>query len=145
MTPQPLPDLERSEIGDCECFPLKSRPDADCGIPPFKQMKGGRLQHPLLTLWGAVSEVVRPEHLTNFGLALPARPVFLVQFHEAYRPFDRLCFRLQIELCIAADNFLGLGERPVGHSHLPAGKTDTRPQSGWPQPATSEHLARFGF
>jgi hypothetical protein len=29
------------------------------------------------------SEVFRPEDLANFSLAFPARPVFLVKFHEA--------------------------------------------------------------
>ena len=32
------------------------------------------------------SEVFRPEHLANFGFTLPARPVFLVKFHETPGP-----------------------------------------------------------
>src|SRR5947207_15202898 len=32
--------------------------------------------------------------------------------HEAHRSFDRLLLRLQLKFRIAADNFLGLGERP---------------------------------
>src|SRR6266550_7198368 len=39
-------------------------------------------------------------------------------------PSDRLLLRLQLKLRIAADNFLGLGERPVGHFDLPTRKPD---------------------
>src|SRR5216684_4017151 len=76
-------------------------------------------------------EIFRPEHLANFGLALPARPVFLVQFHEAQRPFDRLCFRLQLKNRIPADDFLGLGERPVDRGYLPPRKPDARAHRSW--------------
>src|SRR5947208_14460991 len=69
-------------------------------------------------------EVLRPEDLANLGLALPSRPVFFVKFHEAHRSFDRLLLRLQLKLRIAADYFLGLGERPVGHLDLLARKLD---------------------
>src|SRR5712664_3816775 len=61
-------------------------------------------------------EIFRPEDLANFGLALPAGPVFLVKFHEARRRFERLFFRLQLKNGKSADDFLGLGERPVGRS-----------------------------
>src|SRR6266852_5222101 len=61
-------------------------------------------------------EIFRPEDLANFGLALPAGPVFLVKFHEARRRFERLVFRLQLKNGKSADDFLGLGERPVGRS-----------------------------
>src|ERR1700676_5513489 len=32
-----------------------------------------------------LSEILRPEDLTNFGLAFPSRPVFLVKAHEVHR------------------------------------------------------------
>ena len=35
-------------------------------------------------------EVFRPEELSNFGLTLPARPVFLVKLHEVHGPFEGL-------------------------------------------------------
>ena len=38
------------------------------------------------------NEVFRPEELANFGFTLPARPVFLVKFHEAQGAFERLFF-----------------------------------------------------
>ena len=69
-------------------------------------------------------EVLGPEDLANLGLALPSRPVFFVKFHETHRSFDRLFLRLQVKLRIAADNFLGLGERSVGHLDLPTRKPD---------------------
>src|SRR5882724_11034514 len=65
------------------------------------------------------SEVFRPEDLTNFGLAFPAGPVFLMKFHEARRPFDRFFFRLQLKDGITANDFLGLGERPVDRGDSP--------------------------
>src|ERR1700681_2450099 len=101
-----------------------------------------RCSGPLLCLG---SEVFRPEHLTNLGLALPARPVFLVKFHEADRRFDRLFLRFQLKLCVAADNLLGLDERPVGHSHLPPGKPDAGALRSWPEPPAPEHRAGFGL
>src|SRR5580692_5466309 len=77
-------------------------------------------------LWplAGLREVVRLEDLPYLGLALPSRPVFLVKFHEAYRSLDRLLFRVQLELRVASDNLLGLGERSVDYSHLPAGQSD---------------------
>src|SRR2546427_63671 len=84
-------------------------------------------------------EIFRPEHLADFGRGLPARPVFLVQFHEAQRPFDRLCFRLQLKNRIPADDFLGLGERPVDRGYLPPRKPDARAHRSWSQPAAIDH------
>src|SRR5260370_8197783 len=58
------------------------------------------------------SEVFRPEDLANFGLALPAGPVFLVKFHEARRPFNRFFLRLQLKDPLPAAAFLVLVESP---------------------------------
>src|ERR1022692_3797051 len=91
------------------------------------------------------SPVFRIEHLTNLGLALPARPVFLVKFHEADRRFDRLFLRFQLKLRIAADNLLGFGEGPVGHGHPPPGKPDAGALRSWREPPAPEHRAGFGL
>src|SRR2546425_4481148 len=88
-------------------------------------------------------KVFRPEDLANFGLALPARPVFPVKFHEAQRSFDRLFFRLQLKDRIPADDFLGLGEGPVDRGYLPSRKPDARARRGWGQPAACDHRAGF--
>src|SRR3984893_2697558 len=99
-------------------------------MPWYELRSPSRCRGPLLCLGSAV---FRPEHLTNLGLALPARPVFLVKFHEADRRFDRLFLRFQLKLRIAADNLLGLGERPVGHAHPCPGKPDASAQCSWPE------------
>src|SRR6266851_2584208 len=91
----------------------------------------------------ALSKIFRPEHLANLGLALPSRPVFLVKLHEAYRRVDGLFLGLQLKLRIPSDDFLGLGERPVGHGHPPSGKPDARAQRGWPEPPAADHCAGF--
>ena len=44
-----------------------------------------------------------------------------VQAHEGHRGFDRLLSRLEFEYSVAADDFFGLGVRPVDHGELPAG------------------------
>ena len=49
------------------------------------------LRGPGTLLWFG-SEVFRPEHLANFGFTLPARPVFLVKFHEIPGSLERLFF-----------------------------------------------------
>src|SRR3984893_1914348 len=111
-------------------------------MPWYELRSPSRCRGPLLCLG---SEVFRPEHLTNLGFALPARPVFLVKFHEADRPFDRLFLRFQLKLRVAADTLLSLGERPVGHGHLPTGKPDAGAQRSWPEPPAPDHRAGFGL
>src|SRR6266481_2652129 len=87
------------------------------------------------------SEVLRPEDLANFGLALPAGPVFLVKFHEARRSFNRFFFRLQLKDRIPADDFLGLGERPVDRGDLPSRKADARARRRRRKPAAVAYRA----
>jgi hypothetical protein len=58
-------------------------------------------------------EFFRSKHLANFSLALPLGPVLSVKFHEAYGPFDGLCFGFQLKDRVSAYNFLGFGERPI--------------------------------
>src|SRR5712671_6722222 len=55
--------------------------------------------------------VFRAEHLADFGFAFPAGPVLFVKFHEADRGFDGFLLCLELKLGIAADDFLGFGER----------------------------------
>src|SRR5438309_5062179 len=88
-------------------------------------------------------KVFRPEDLANFGLALPARPVFPVKFHEAQRSFDRLFFRLQLKDRIPADDFLGLGERPVDRGYLPSREADARAHRSGGQSAAFDHGPGF--
>ncbi len=76
-------------------------------------------------------EIFRPEHLANFGLAFPARPVFLVKLHKALCPFDRFFFRLEVEDRIPADDFLGLGEGPVDRADLSLREPDARAHCSW--------------
>src|SRR5712664_2327195 len=92
------------------------------------------------------SKVLRPEHLANLGLPLPARPIFLVKFHEAHRGRDRLFLRFQLKLRVSTDNLLGLCERPVDHGKLPTGKPDSGSQRRWAESTAPEHragIARF--
>src|SRR4029079_17021929 len=65
-------------------------------------------------------------HGTDLGLALPAGPVLLVQFHEAQRGLDRLCLRLDFVNREAADDLLGFGERAVDHGELSVRETNAR-------------------
>src|SRR5436309_1479358 len=58
----------------------------------------------------------------SHALPLPRLPVFVVEAHGAHRGFDRFLSRLKFEDRVAADDFLGLGERPVGHLGLAAGE-----------------------
>src|SRR5690348_5447983 len=85
------------------------------------------------------TELLWPEHLAHLGLAFPTRPVFLVQFHEAHRTFDCLFLRFQFKLGVAADHFLGFGERPVGYGHLATRKPDASTQRCRPESAASNH------
>src|SRR5712691_1780901 len=62
--------------------------------------------------------VIQEGLLTNLGLALPARPVLLMQFHETHRAFDRLLLRLQFKHSVPTEDFLSLGEGPIGHGNL---------------------------
>src|ERR1700722_16701879 len=71
-------------------------------------------------------EVARTKHLPNLSLAFPSWPMFLMQLHEANRPLHRFLLGRQLELREAADDFLGFGERPVGHRHLPAREPHSR-------------------
>src|SRR5260370_17407364 len=88
--------------------------------------------------WG---EGLRSEYRGNPGSPFPPRPVFPVKFHEADRPFDRLLLRFQFKLRIAADDFLGLGEWPIGHGELPLGNPDPSALSGWRKASVAEHRA----
>src|SRR5258708_9092596 len=45
--------------------------------------------------------------------------------------FDGLCLRVCPEDGEAADHFLGLGERPIGHGQLPAREANAGPESAW--------------
>src|SRR5260370_24649405 len=83
-------------------------------------------------------------HLANFGLTLPAGPMYFVKFHEARRRFDRFFFRLQLKLRIPADNLLGLGKGPVCYIELPPGKPDAGSRSSWEEYLVAEHRAGFG-
>src|SRR6266481_9678522 len=67
-----------------------------------------------------------PQHLANFGLALPAWPVFLVKLHEALGAFNRVFLRFQFKNRETAHHFLGFGEGPVDRVYLPARKSDAR-------------------
>src|SRR5580704_6510102 len=86
-----------------------------------------------------MSEIFRIKHLPNLRLAFPARPVFLVQFHKTHRAVDRLVLRFQFKLRVAADNLLGLRERPVDHGYLSTGKPDTGSQRGRAKSTTANH------
>src|SRR5437016_3449999 len=89
-------------------------------------------------------EIFGPPHLADFGFAFPAGPVLFVKFHEADRRVDGLLLCLELKLGIATDDFLGFGERPVGHGHLSSRKPDAGAQRGWPESAASNHVAGFG-
>src|SRR5262245_9252712 len=70
--------------------------------------------------------VRRGEDRANFRFTLPARPVVLVELHELLRLLDRFFLGLQLEDCVSADDFLGLGKRTVGDAYLSAGHPHAR-------------------
>src|ERR1700687_1335568 len=99
----------------------------------------GPLPGLLRLLLTELSEVLWLEYLANLGLAFPSWPVFPVQFHEAHRPVDCLLLRFQLKLRIAADNFLGLCEWPIGHGQLPFGNADAGALCGWRTASVHAH------
>src|SRR6267154_4376489 len=82
-------------------------------------LKGG-----LYRLWFAVGEVFGAQHLADFGFAFPAGPMLLVKLHEGDGALDGLLLGIQLELRVAADNFLGFGERAVDNGNFAVGKAD---------------------
>src|SRR5947209_19100246 len=54
-----------------------------------------------LTGRGTLSRIV---HLSDFGLAFPTGPVFLMKFHEAHRAFDSLLLGFQFELRVSPND-----------------------------------------
>src|SRR6266436_6319572 len=91
----------------------------------------------------APAKVLGPEHLANLGFALPAGPVLFVKFHELHRAFDGFLFGFQLELCVAANNLLGLCERTVGDGDFSIGKTDAGSQRGGTESTAADHAAGF--
>src|SRR6202043_737216 len=77
---------------------------------PLRQRKPSRSARTLLARpharmnLGSLKEILRTEHLPDFRLALPARPMLPVELHEAPRPLDRFLLRLQLEHGIPADD-----------------------------------------
>src|SRR6266481_488379 len=73
------------------------------------------------------------------GAVCLRRLVYLAKFaltptdnvEESLGHFDGLCLRVCLEDGEAADYFLGLGERPVGHGHLSARDANARPEGAW--------------
>src|SRR5207248_3078094 len=102
----------------------------DCSTDVRRCSRGA----PRLPLRGLASEVFRPEDLANLDLALPARPMLLVQVHEPDRRFHGLFLRLQLMHRVAADDLLGLGKGPVDHGDVPAGKSNAGAHRGRGEP-----------
>src|SRR6267154_2646569 len=65
-------------------------------------------------------EVLRPEDLSNLGLAVPARPMFPVKLHELHRGIDRFLLRLELKNRESTDEFLGLREGAIDRRQLTA-------------------------
>src|SRR6267154_1613103 len=82
-------------------------------------LKGG-----LYRLWFALGEVFGAEHLANFGFAFPSGPVLLMKLHEGDGALDGLLLGIQLELRVAADNFLCFGERAIDNADFAIGKAD---------------------
>src|SRR5579862_5023609 len=83
------------------------------------------------------------ENLTNFGLALPAGPVFLVKLHETLGALNCLFLRFQFKNREPSDDFLGLGERPVDRVYLSARKPDARTLCNRRKAAACYQIAGF--
>src|ERR1700704_830894 len=62
-------------------------------------------------------------HLANFDH-------FVVRTRAALGPFDRFFLRLHLNHPVAAEYFLGFGERPIGHRGLPSRERDARAHRG---------------
>src|SRR6266567_3216442 len=122
------------------CCASSSRPSSSCLRSRRLHVRGHRYARGLLCFG---TGVFRPVHLANLGLAFPARPVFLVKFHEAQRSLDRLFLRFQVKDCDTANDFLGFGEGPVGRGYLPPRNPDACASRSWGQPAACDHRAGF--
>src|SRR5437868_6187264 len=91
---------------------------------------------------GGLTEIRGPEHLADFRLALPARPMLPVELQEAPRPLDRFLLRRQLEHGISADDFFGLGEWSVDHLETSLPKTNRFARCGWGEASCLQHRAR---
>src|SRR6185369_2919673 len=69
--------------------------------------------------------------------------MLFVKLHETDRRPDCLFFRFQLELRVAADNLVGLGEGPVGYDHPSSGEADSGPLGRWPEAPAPEHRSGF--
>src|SRR5205807_4641527 len=90
-----------------------------------------------------LSKVLRAKHLANLGLALPSRPVLLVKFHKLLCRVDRLLLRIEFELRVPADNFLGFGEGPIDDLDLSSGQADACALRSRSEPTAAQHPAFF--
>src|SRR5580704_8804704 len=104
-------------------------------------LSGRPCHQPLLRL---LLEGFRPQHLADFGLALPSRPILLVQLHKAPGTFDRFFLRFQFKHCESAHHFLRLGVRPVDRSHLSSSKPHPCALRYRHQPPARDHRSGFG-
>src|SRR4030095_16433938 len=73
---------------------------------------------------------------SDFAFALELGPVNPVQLHEPSRDVESLIFRLHFDDGVAADDFLGLGERAIGDRQRPALGADAN-ALGWELQAAS--------
>src|SRR6516164_1430209 len=65
-----------------------------------------------------VGQILGAEYLANFGFPLPARPVFAVEVHVVDCSVDGRFLGTKFQNRITADEFLGLGERPVRRGYF---------------------------
>src|ERR1700730_11348526 len=139
------PDSIRQTASIARCVGVVVTATHHTILRSFAQAIAGAVESNFVRRWkkslrlASGREVFRPEHLANLSLALPTRPVFLVQLHKTHRALDRLLFRFQFKLRVAADNLLGLRERPVDHRYLPAGKPHAGSQRGRAKSAAPDH------
>src|SRR5258705_6309757 len=87
--------------------------------------------------------VARSEHLTDLRLALPARPVFSVKFHEVHGSVDHLLLRLQLKDSVTTDDLFGLCERAIDHHNSSLREPDARTHRSWGQTSGLQHHAGF--
>src|ERR1700677_781374 len=94
-------------------------------------------------LLGAAGALVFVDDGTHFDFSFPAGPVLAMQLEKSGAAFERRFFIGVFENRVAADDFLGLGERSVGDANFSGGETHSGACLRAPQLAACDQHSAF--
>src|SRR5215213_2067780 len=108
-----------------ECAPLISRiDDSTLRLQPT----AAKTQHVAVGMHHRHWSCSHVFHRPHLALSVELRPVYPVQIHELARDRASVLVRSGLDDGIAADDFLGLGERTVGDRQLAAARPYSKPR-----------------